>query len=46
MDGVPAKRLTFEALRQRLLDAGTWVRLRVEREGLVRDVRVKLRKLV
>ena len=46
MDGVPAKRLTFEAVRQRLLDAGTWVRLRVEREGLVRDVRVKLRKLV
>ncbi len=46
LDGVPVGQLTLEAVRQRLLEAGKSVRIRVEREGQVRDVRVKLRKLV
>lgn len=46
VDGVPAGRLTLEAVRQRFLEAGKTVVLRVERDGKARDVRVRLRRLV
>ncbi len=46
VDGVPATRLTLEFVRQRFLEAGERVVLRVERDGKARVVRVKLRALV
>ena len=46
VDGVPAARLTLEVVRQRFLEAGKTVRIRVEREGKARDVTVRLRRLV
>ena len=46
VDGVPAARLTLEAVRQRFLEAGKTVVLRVERDGKARELSVKLRTLV
>ncbi|MGB5038865.1 MAG: PDZ domain-containing protein, partial [Blastocatellia bacterium] len=46
VDGVPVGQLTLESVRQRFLEAGKRVVLLVERDGKVRDARVKLRALV
>lgn len=46
VDGVPVARLTLEAVRQRFLEAGKTVVLRLERDGKERELSVKLRTLV